>query len=153
MKVICYGNLILGFTIILFIFIMVLCPQSYNLYSVWRSAQVLYMIFIIILFIFYVFYSAQVRLHPSNIHYSGCVHSLVETISSRLKLVRSFLLKEWTKQNDFSMHFIDSVSIVSSSSFADLCPGRDFGGLTSPRVIHLNKTETNTPFRPLTDIM
>jgi len=28
-----------------------------------------------------------VRLHPSNIHYSGCVHSLVETISSRLKLI------------------------------------------------------------------
>jgi len=28
-----------------------------------------------------------VRLHPSNIHYSGCVHSLVETILSRLKLI------------------------------------------------------------------
>ena len=130
-----------------------LCPQSYHLYSLWCSAPVLYIISIIILSIFYIFCSAQVRLHPSNIHYSGCVYSLVETISSRLKLVCSFLLKEYTKQNDFSLHLIDSVSIVSSSSFADLCPGRDFGGLTSPRVIHLDKTETNTPFRPLTVVM
>ena len=153
MKAICYGNFILRFTIMVFIIQMVLCPQSSYLYSLWYSAQVLYIIIIIILSIFHIFYSAQVRLHPSNIHYSGCVHSLVETISSRLKLVRSFLFKECTKQNDFSMHLIDSVSIVSSSSFADLCPGRDFGGLTSPRVIHLDKTETNTPFRPLTVVM
>ena len=130
-----------------------LCPQSYHLYSLWCSAPVIYIISIIILSIFYIFYCAQVRLHPSNIHYSGCVHSLVETISSRLQLVRSFRLKECTKQNDFSLHFIDSVSIFSSSSFADLCPGRDFGGLTSPRAIHLDKTETNTPFRSLTVVM
>ena len=97
MKAICYGNFILRFTIMVFIIQMVLCPQSYHLYSLWCSAPVLYIIFIIILSIFYIFfYSAQVRLHPSNIHYSGCVHSLVETISSRLKLVR-------TKQNDFSL--------------------------------------------------
>ena len=103
MKAICYGNFILRFTIMVFIIQMVLCPQSSYLYSLWYSAQVLYIIFIIILSIFYIFYSAQVRLHPSNIHYSGCVHSLVETISSRLKLVRSFLFKECTKQNDFSL--------------------------------------------------
>ena len=96
MKAICYGNFILRFTIMVFIIQMVLCPQSYHLYSLWCSAPVLYIISIIILSIFYIFCSAQVRLHPSNIHYSGCVHSLVETISSRLKLVR-------TKQNDFSL--------------------------------------------------
>ena len=96
MKAICYGNFILRFTIMVFIIQMVLCPQSYHLYSLWYSAPVLYIISIIILSIFHILYSAQVRLHPSNIHYSGCVHSLVETISSRLKLVR-------TKQNDFSL--------------------------------------------------
>ena len=96
MKAICYGNFILRFTIMVFIIQMVLCPQSSYLYSLWYSAQVLYIIIIIILSIFHIFYSAQVRLHPSNIHYSGCVHSLVETISSRLKLVR-------TNQNDFSL--------------------------------------------------
>jgi len=28
-----------------------------------------------------------VRLHPSNIHYSGCAHSLAETLSTHLKLI------------------------------------------------------------------
>ena len=80
----------------------------------------------------------QVRLHPSNIHYSGCAHSLAETISSHLKLVCFHLYNL-----GLAIYMYINLHCVLNIFLADLCCRGAFGGFTSDWIISLNQTQTN----------
>ena len=84
---------------------------------------------------------AQVRLHPSNIHYSGCAHSLAETLSSNLKLV-SWWLTDFTIQPPVQP--LTNHIQIKTFYFADLRCSGAFGGHTSFWIISLNQTQTNS---------
>ena len=87
----------------------------------------------------------QVRLHPSNIHYSGCAHSLADKLSTHLKLVSwlapTYVIKPST--NLVSIVFC-LVHLRWFSFLADLCCGWAFGGFTSHWIISLNQTQTDS---------